>query len=273
MTVLLTRPGNTSPTRYPTMSTSRLHAEFRRLYLCADTAPDAGLVDPQGRVRALVLELGRPADWDRLGTVWRGVQTELGLPAPGIAASGTDALQLWFSLVEPVPATAAQDALELLRRRWLVDLPTDRVTPWPQPPRTGDGARPGHARAVPALNEATGNWSAFVAPDLAPLFADTPWLDIPPGDDGQAGVLGALASISPGAWATALERLRSHVSVQALQDQAPTAPAPVAPAPAQVHLGTTAHTEPRAFLLAVMNDGTVPLPLRIEAARALLGPG
>jgi hypothetical protein len=295
MTVLRTMP-DTYSTRDATMSTltpmpttpttptSRLHTEFRRLYLCAGTAPatspgtasDAGLVDPQGRVRALVLELGRPADWDRLGAVWRGVQTDLGLPAPGIAASGTDALQLWFSLVEPLPVDAAQDALDLLRRRWLVDLPAGRVTLWPQPSGAGVGAPTRHARAVPALNEATGNWSAFVAPDLAPLFADTPWLDIPPGDDGQAGVLGALASISPHAWATALERLRSQVSVQTVQtmqsaqampDQTP----PATPAPAPIHLGTTAHTEPRAFLLAVMNDGSVPLALRIEAARALLG--
>lgn len=263
------------------MTPSRLHAEFRRLYLCADapTEPgaDAGLFDARNRVRALVLELGRPADWERLGAVWRGVQTELGLPAPGIAASGTDGLQLWFSLVEPVPPDVAQDFLARLGRRWLADLPAGRVTGWPQAPH---GATPGevarHVRPVPALNEATGNWSAFIAPDLAPLFADTPWLDIPPGDDGQAGVLGALASISPTAWAAALALLRSRSEAPAPAAQAPAAHTPGAPTPAAHEpslLGATTHTEPRAFLLAVMNDGSVPLALRIEAARALLGPG
>ncbi len=256
------------------MTNRRWHAEFRRLYLCAEApsepGADTGLFDARNRVRALVLELGRPADWERLGAVWRGVQAELGLPAPGIAASGTDGLQLWFSLVEPVSLDQAQDFLARLGRRWLADLPTGRVTGWPQAPQaaTPDEA-PRHVRPVPALNEATGNWSAFIAPDLAPLFVDTPWLDIPPGDDGQAGVLGALASISPTAWAAALALLRSRTEAP---EPAPAAQTPAEHTPGATSLiGTTTHTEPRAFLLAVMNDGSVPLALRIEAARALLG--
>ena len=32
-----------------------------------------------------------------------------------------------------------------------------------------------HARLIPAHQEQTGSWSAFVAQDLAPVFADTPW--------------------------------------------------------------------------------------------------
>ncbi len=248
---------------------SRLQHEFRRLYRAADGDGAGGLIDALGRVRTLVLELGRPADWERLGQVWRGVQAELGLPAPGIAASGTDGLQLWFSLAEPLDADAAQAFLTLLRRRWLADLPAGRVTLWPQAASGVDAAR--HARPVPAFHETTGNWSAFVAPDLAPLFAQTPWLDIPPGDEAQAGVLGALASIQPGALAAATSQL-----TQALQPAASmTAPAPetaTAHAAPAARLGDTAHAEPRSFLLAVMNDGSVPLPLRIEAARALLQP-
>ena len=52
----------------------------------------------------MVLELTGPADWDVLSAVWRGVQADLELPAPAIAVSGTDGLQLWFSLEAPVPA-------------------------------------------------------------------------------------------------------------------------------------------------------------------------
>ncbi|MDP4301096.1 hypothetical protein [Leptothrix discophora] len=243
---------------------SRLQTEFRRLYLSADAASPDRLIDAQGRVRALVLALTRPADWEALAPVWRGVQVELGLPAPAIAASGTDALQLWFSVVEPMDVDAAQAFLALLRRRWLADLPAQRLALWPSPAGGGEPAR--HARPVPALNEATGNWSAFVAPDLAPLFAETPWLDIPPGDEAQAGVLGALASIQPAALASATAQLK-----QASHQMTPPAPASVDAPTAPILMAASTHTEPRAFLLAVMNDAAVPLALRIEAAKALLG--
>lgn len=56
---------------------SRLQIEFRRLFLATEAA-SAGeaitasdLVDSAGRVRALVLELARPADWQPLANVWK----------------------------------------------------------------------------------------------------------------------------------------------------------------------------------------------------------
>jgi hypothetical protein len=110
---------------------------------------------------------------------------------------------------------------------------------------------------VPTQDAATGNWSAFVAPDLAPVFVDTPWLDIPPGVDGQADLLARLDSIKPSAFDAALLLLRPT-------DAAATA-AEVPPTPARHD------EEPRQFLLRVMNDERVDLALRIEAARALLG--
>jgi hypothetical protein len=92
-------------------------------------------------------------------------------------------------------------------------------------------------------------WSAFVAPDLAPLFAETPWLDLPPGDDGQAQLLEALKPVPPAALAAAEAAL------------APAAvAAPAAPAPG----------DPVAFLLRVMQDEAAPLALRVDAAKALL---
>jgi hypothetical protein len=94
-------------------------------------------------------------------------------------------------------------------------------------------------------------WSAFVAPDLAPLFTDTPWLDLPPGDDGQATLLASQACVTPGQLATL---------------QAASAPAPGIAAHAQL-------ADPRRFLQQVMNDATAPLALRIEAAKALLAHG
>ena len=64
---------------------SRLPQEWQRLY--AVSAPSTGdtasplLADAQGRVRAAVVELARPADWAALSAVWQGVQADLGLPA------------------------------------------------------------------------------------------------------------------------------------------------------------------------------------------------
>jgi len=241
---------------------SHLQTEFQRLYVptTAETGPadhPAPLIDPQGRVRALVLELGGPADWSALAQVWRGVQTDLELPAPAIAASGTEGLQLWFSLAEPLQVAQAHAFLQTLRHRYLPDVPARRVRLMPRI----DTAVPAdqHARPVPALNTGTGNWSAFIAPDLAPLFAETPWLDIPPGNDGQAQLLAGLKSIQPPMLAAALQQLQPAA-------QQP----PPSPSPLKTTLDAGCTTDPQHFLLAVMNDAAVPLALRIEAAKALL---
>ncbi len=249
---------------------NRLQTEFRRLYhpvpvgaAGTDRDPD-GLIDEQGRVRAMVLELARPADWQRLGEVWRGVQADLGLPAPAIAVSGTDGLQLWFSLSEPLDVVQAHAFLASLRGRYLPDVAAQPVGLMPAP--ASSAARP-HARKVPALNESTGNWSAFVAPDLAPIFAETPWLDLPPGDEGQANLLGKLASIRPPQLAAALAQLEPVAQPPAASPPKATSDGSPLPSPAA---GCARYPEPRSFLLAVMNDESVPLALRIEAAKALL---
>jgi hypothetical protein len=115
-------------------------------------------------------------------TVWRGVQTDLELPAPAIAVSGVDGYQLWFSLAEPVSVAQASAFLEALRGRYLSQVAPGRLAMRP----AVDAASPDnirHALLVPALQPATGQWSAFVAPDLAAIFAEEPWLDLPPNPD------------------------------------------------------------------------------------------
>jgi len=215
---------------------TRLQAELDRLY--RHEASSNG--------RALVLEVVQPVGWDALSLAWQGVQADLELPAPAIAVSGVDAIQLWFSVEAPVDAAQAHAFLDGLRARFLADVPPARVRTWPA-----------NALArVPAL-QATGNWSAFVSPDLITVFSDTPWLDIEPGDEGQATLLRPLRSIAPKAFADAIARLREHA-----QD-AP-APAPTREEPKD------AGDDPRAFLLRVMNDERVDMALRIEAAKALL---
>lgn len=244
---------------------SRLQTEWQRLYLPTDSQhtdwKTAPLVDAHARVRAMVLELARPADWEALSSVWRGVQLDLALPAPGIAVSGLDGYQLWFSLAEPVPAAQAFAFLDALRVRYLPEIAANRVAMLP----TADAsASPQiqHASPVPAQQANGEHWSAFVAPDLAPVFADTPWLDFPPSEHGQADLLSQLDCITPAAFQHA----------QAVLEPAP-APAPLT-APGKP--GTQACAplppaqDPKSFLLRVMNDEAVPLALRIEAAKALL---
>lgn len=236
---------------------SKLQSEWRRLYLHGD---GAGLIDPQGRVRAMVLTLARPADWGELSRVWQAVQSEWLLPAPGIAVSGVDGHQLWFSLEAAVTVDEACAFLASLRERHLGHIAPARIGLWP-------GAAPAEARdadTLPPQATLPGQWSAFVAPDLAPIFNDTPWLDIPPNPEGQAELLSRLQSIKPAQWASVQEPL-----------QAPSSPSSASSTPARVDNTAPALTDgppsaPMRFLLGVMNDETVALPLRIDAAKALL---
>ena len=242
---------------------NRLQRELQRLYAPQADAPlgldlDArGLVDAQGRVRAMVLELARPADWAALSAVWGGMQADLGLPAPAIAVNGSDGYQLWFSLLEPVPVSQARAFLDALRRRYLGDIAPDRVAMLPALDAASAGP-PLHARPVPALQADGGLWSAFVASDLALMFADEPGLDVPPNPDGQAQLLEPLKSITPAEFERALQRLRL-AAVPAARGP-PSSPAPQA----------AASLDPKRFLLDVMNNDNLDLALRIEAAKALL---
>lgn len=247
---------------------NRLQTELCRLYLPAGAAPpqDAAtelvLDDPDGELRAAVLELARPADWPALSAVWQGVQADLGLPAPAIAINGLDGYQLWFSWTQPLPLDKAQAFLQTLCARYLPGIPPRRLRLLPQP---GQGVP-----QVPALRPDTGLWSAFVAPDLAAVFADEPAIDLPPGPDAQADVLARLTSMRPADMLQAWERLQPVPTTP----PAPAMPSPAsAPAQPPTTAGPGAGLSPQAFLRAVMDDPGVPLALRIEAAKALLPVG
>lgn len=260
------------------------------------------LVTPGGRVRALVLELGRPADWDALLAVWQGVQADLALPAPAIAVSGTDAYQLWFSVAQAVPVAQAAAFLEGLRLRLLADVAPHRIGMLPAPapapaPVPAASAPPAPRSLPPALRvpaqQPNGHWSAFVTADLARIFADEPWLDLPPNELAQADLLSRMVSIPLDDFERACAQLRpsppapapapaAHTPTPDLHPQAAeTAQAPAAPhgSSATGFTHSTAPTmaggpwtDPRDFLLHVMNDASVDLRLRMEAARALLPP-
>ena len=237
-----------------------LQSELHRLYLPrpeahADaTAQPSALVDAAGAVRAMVMDLTRPANWEQLSKVWHGVQSELELPAPAIAVSGTDGLQLWFSLADAIDASQAHAFLERLLSRFLPEIDPGRVRLMPGVMPASAPAIYRHAALVPARQEPGENWSAFVAPDLAPVFGDTPWLDIPPNEEGQAALLRGLRSMQRPEFEAALKRLVPH-----------------APPPSSIAAAAGAATDdPRRFLLQVMHDDSVAMALRIEAAKALL---
>lgn len=254
------------------MST-RLQSELRRLYgpgsSASPAAEPASPGDENGQVRTMALSLGQPADWDVVSGVWQAVQSDLSWPAPGIAVSGVDSYQLWFSLDEAVPVAEAQAVVEALRARYLGAVAPSRMTLRPgRAPEWTQGSPPpsgGLSSTLPPRQVGADQWSAFVAPDLAPIFAGTPWLDIPPSLDGQAELLSRLHSIKPGAWQAARALLTPAPA------EAPASPTASAPSPVAEPAGSPGpHQDPKRFLLQVMNDPTVPLALRIEAAKALL---
>ena len=227
----------------------RLTPELDRLFGLRPGSPEAPTA---GLLRVAVLSVVLPAGWESLAAVWRGVQSDLELPAPAIAVSGLDALQLWFGFASPVAPAAAARFLAGLRTRYLPELPAAQVrlhhaagAEFPQPP----------GREV-----ASQRWSAFVSHDLAAVFAETPWLDIPPGDEGQAALLRALEPVDPRAFEAASIRLGVGAQTTALVQT-----------PASDAEGADPRSSGAAsFLAGVMSDAGAPLALRVEAARILL---
>lgn len=224
---------------------NRLQTEIHRLY---PPAPLAG--QATDAVRHAVLQAQCPPGWPALRKVWEGVQAELGWPAPGIAVNGRDAYQLWFSFAQPLALAQAHALVQHLIARFLPDADPRRLRVLP------DTDAP---LATPPQAQPSGNWSAFVSPDLAAVFGDEPVLDIPPGDEAQAELLARLRSVPADAVTDALGHL------------APAAPTAQATTPTAT--AETTWQSPREFLMRVMNDPATPLALRIEAAKALLGSG
>lgn len=241
--------------------------QWNRLFIPEGVGTEAplrdALVSPTGAVRTLVLELRRPADWRTLSGVWAGVQADLGWPAPAIAVSGLDAYQIWISLSEPVAMTEGHAMLEALRRRYLSDVEADRVGLWP----VAGHPEASHPATLPGQMTGSDRWSAFVAPDLAAVFGEEPALDLPPGREAQAELLAQIRSVR----LSDARRLRAPSLFAAASAAAGAVcnhdeEANASPVSGQAH-----HDHPRSFLLSVMNDPSVAMALRIEAAKALLG--
>lgn len=214
--------------------------------------------------RCLVLGLGQPAQWDPLQRVWEGVQSALSLPPPAIAVDGVSGYQLWFSLVGAVPEHEASRFLGLISARYLADVDRSRVR---CVPALDGGAGPIESwlRPVPSEQPASGHWSAFVSPDLARIFEAEPWLEREPSPDAQADLLSRMVPASAQAFERALTLLAGDGEAASMAPRAVPAESacPVAGA-------TRSVADPRAFLLSVMNDATVDMRIRVDAAKALL---
>lgn len=250
---------------------TRLKQQLARLYVFADTDREM-FINASGLVRALVIEVRLPADWKVLSTVWYGVQTELDWPAPAIAVSGTDGIQLWCSLAEPVDLTQATDLLSKLKFRFLQSVSTERIRMFPSGNNAGEAGNWQPTQA-PTLQESSGNWSAFVSQDLAAIFFDEPWLDLPPNPDQQADLLSKLRPIKAHQIQTALKTLNP---LQETEEKMQTAKfeykstSPGTEIEPDSKGNTTLTRTPKDFLFWAMNNPQNSLKDRIEAAKALL---
>jgi hypothetical protein len=209
----------------------KLIAELTRLYLAPEavtrealaahitgkTTLAIKLTTADGLTRALAIPFrkvfgdGESGHWDRLCMVANALQADLGLPAPAVSIDGASAYRLWLSLETPVPASEAQDFLELLRQAYFkeAELAPDAAT--------------APVYLPPCLNPRSGKWAAFIHPGMGASFAEESGLEVAPPLAAQVGFLETLDSIDDMQFREALHKLE--------QRQAP-ASAP-APAPAQ----------------------------------------
>ncbi len=256
-----------------------LFAEFRRLYFLPEQVlrvPDAGnstvatrLVAKDGVTRTMVLSFERSTDWEYVAKLYQAVHEDLALPVPAVSAAGGQGYQLWFSLADQVSIEQASHFLHLLQRVFLREIKTENLTLWPDV-----GALAGEICLPPECHELTGKWSAFIDPGMGSMFVEEPGLGMAPMMDRQADLLADLECIKADAFARALDLLQAASSP----------PEPAAPRLEEgslqsectaVMLGSgpnssNAYSDPKSFLLAVMNDSSVSVADRIEAAKALL---
>jgi len=251
---------------------NKLITQLQRLYFLPDqpglwqSPEDEGRKQPfqpvsaDGTVRTLSIGFARPSDWEALAQLYQALQEELDLPPPAISVSGDQGFRLWLSLAQPVPVGLGRHFLAELRRRYLSDLPPASLELVP-------GAEPATINLVPALNAATGKWSAFIDPSLGSMFSDESGLEMAPNMDRQADLLAGLKSIDPAAF--------QHGLAQLAADQSSPSPAPddspLRPADKRSTLSVGSNfSDPKSFLLAVMNDPSASAGQRIKAAKALL---
>jgi hypothetical protein len=194
----------------------KLLGELTRLYLAPEGATRDALAQhvagqqtlafklttADGLTRALAIPFrkmhgaGEGHHWTRLCEVANALQAGLGLPAPAVSINGASAFNLWLSLAAPVPASQAQDFLELLRQRYFPEVEID------------PDAATAPVYLPPCLNPRSGKWAAFIHPGMGASFADESGLEVAPPLAGQVGFLEGLDSITEEQFAQAMRKLQ-----------------------------------------------------------------
>jgi hypothetical protein len=236
--------------------------------LAGETTVALQLLGANGMARAMLVNFAKPGDWPQVGNLYQAVQDDLDLPAPAISISGRKGYTVWFSLAEPVPLAQARHFLDALRRKYLADITAVNLQLRP-------AAEQAIAKLVPALHTTTGKWSAFIDPSMGAMFVDEPGLEMAPNMSRQADLLAGLKSIKAGDLQRALSVLETATESSGEPDPSPTQrpenlrSEAAGRTRAMLNVGTN-YSDPKSFLLAVMNDPSASARQRIRAARALL---
>jgi len=241
------------------------------------TSVALNLVASDGMARAMIVGFERASDWEQVAKLYQGVQEDLELTAPAVAVSGRAGYQLWFSLTECVPVAQVLAFLDALRLKYLADVPLSSLKFRPD---AGEFSTTGQSlvNLVPAIHEVTGKWSAFIDPTMGAMFVDEPGLGTAPNMDRQADILSRLKSIKPKDFQRALDILHPPIeaappcaerSAAEQMDGAGESAPDVGRMRSKLNVGNN-YSDPKSFLLAVMNDPSARASQRIKAAKALL---
>ncbi len=228
----------------------RLLGELQRSFAADEILPAATqlvLVDHLGASRALVIEFPHSADWPRVGELLQFIEHELDWPRPALSISATGAFSVWLSFASLRSRQQQEILWTGLRNRCLADLPAERVCCHPL-----DGVF--SVPIVPAYDAAAERWSAFIDPGMGSMFVTEGGLEFEPNPERQAEMLAGLNAVA--------ERDIGRAMAGLAIDQ-PSMTAPTASVLGQF-------SDPADFLLAVMNDVSLPIGERIRAASALL---
>lgn len=225
------------------------------------------LVSPNGMVRTMVISFDRGGYWEQLAALYQGVQEDLDVPAPAISVSVEDGYQVWFSLAEPVPLRQAQSFLNALRRKYLADIPVSRLKF--RPGIEGGTNLPSESvlPLMPAQKEPVERWSAFIDPSMGSMFIDEPWLEMAPSLAQQAAMLAGVESIQAEDFQRVLSVMPGEPAIAGAPAENAACSGGDRPPPSS---GVGDFSDPKHFLMAIMNDPHTSVRDRIEAAKALL---
>lgn len=219
-------------------------------------------VSPSGLARSLVVEFRRAADWPQVAELYQALQEEFELPAPAISVSGRSGYRLWLSLAEARPLAEIRRFLDALQQHYLAAIPEAGWGTHPASP-------PVPLPLAPALNAATGKWSAFIDPSMGEMFVSEPGLEMAPNPDRQADLLSRIKSIASQDFQRALVKLEGKAALAEASETASQPADKSNQANPAGHVGSH-YSDPQSFLLAVINDPAASTRDRIEAAKALL---